>query len=90
MPEERLQLCPCIEPQYGPIIFNNIAYQNAANMVYDAKNATLISSQNGTLGTSGNGQPIFKSNYERMQYLAGKQGRGLCGVKPKVFLLGGN
>jgi hypothetical protein len=37
-----------------------------------------------------NGQPIFKSNYERMQYLAGKQNRASCGVKGKAFSLGRN
>ena len=90
MPEETLQDCACTIQKYGPIIFNNIAYQNAANMIYDAKNATVIASQNGTLGTSGNGQPTFKSNYERMQYLAGKQSRASCGARPKMFSLGRN
>jgi len=90
MPQETIQSCPCKIQQYGPIVFNNVAYQNSANMVYDAKTTTLLASQNGTLGASGNGRPIFKSDYERMQYLAGRQNRASCGVAPKVFSLGRN
>lgn len=90
MPRETIQPCACTEQQFAPVIFNNPSYQNSANTVYEAKNATLVASQNGTLGTSGNGQPIFKSDYERMQYLAGKQNRASCGVKAKAFSLGRN
>jgi hypothetical protein len=90
MPQETIQPCACTEQQFAPIIFDKPAYQNAANAVYEAKKATLVASQNGTLGTSGNGQPIFKSNYERMQFLAGKQNRASCGVKAKAFSLGRN
>jgi hypothetical protein len=90
MPQETLQTCPCTTQQYGPVIFDTVAYQNSANMVYESKKAALLASQNGTLGTSGNGQPIFKSDYERMQFLAGKQNRASCGVPPKKFSLGTN
>ena len=90
MPNETSQTCPCTVQQYGPIVFNNVAYQNSANAVYEAKNANLLASQNGTLGNSGNGKPMFKSDYERMQYLAGKQNRASCGVPRKVFSLGTN
>ena len=87
MSQETMTTCPCTTQQFGPVVFNTVAYQNSSNMVYDAKNATLVASQNGTLGESGNGRPIFKSDYERMQYLAGRQNRASCGVKPKVFSL---
>jgi hypothetical protein len=77
--------CGCTVQQFGQIIFDNTAYQNAANNVYQNKNALLASSKNGTLGTLGTGQPIFKSNYERMQYLHGRQNQASCGVRKKTF-----
>jgi hypothetical protein len=82
--------CECTVPQYAPIIFNSVAYQNSANSIYQAKNAILVSSQNGTLGTSATGNPIFKSDYERMQYLYGRQNQASCGVPVKRFMLGTN
>jgi hypothetical protein len=90
MPEETLTTCACKIQQYGPIVFNTIEYQNSANTVYEAKKATLLASQQGTLGSAANGRPIFKSDYERMQYLAGRQNRASCGVEPKKFILGTN
>lgn len=90
MPQETLTDCPCKIQQFGPIVFNNVAYQTSANTVYEAKKTTLLASQRGTLGPSGNGQPIFKSDYERMQYLMGRQNRASCGVQPKTFGLGRN
>jgi len=77
--------CGCTVQQYGPIIFDNPAYQNAANAVYQNTNAILTASRNGTLGRAGNGQPIFKSNNERMQYLLGRQNQASCGVAKKTF-----
>jgi hypothetical protein len=81
--------CGCKVQQYDKIIFDNTAYQNGANNVYQNKQATVTASTNGTLGTSGNGQPIFKSHYERMQYLHGRQNQGIngasCGVPKKTF-----
>ena len=82
--------CGCPVQQYSEIIFNNTAYQNSANIVYQAKAATLLASQQGTLGAKGNGQPIFKSDYERMQFLMGKQNQDSCGVRKKTFALGTN
>lgn len=79
--------CGCSVQQYDPIIFNSVAYQNSANTIYQAKNATLVKSQNGTLGTSATGNPIFKSDYERMQYLSGRQNQASCGVARKTFAL---
>ena len=82
--------CGCPVQQYSQIIFDNVAYQNSANNIYQAKAATLLASQQGTLGTKGNGQPIFKSDYERMQFLMGKQNQASCGVPKKTFALGTN
>jgi hypothetical protein len=92
MPAENTRTCICSEQQYAPIIFKSVAFQNAANTVYQAKNDTLIASQNGTLGIRANGNPIFKSNYERMQYLFGRQNQLPCasGVPAKTFPLGTN
>lgn len=87
-------ICACTTQQYGPIIFDSVAYQNSANVIYLAKNATVTASTNGTLGTKATGNPIFKSDYERMQFLLGKQSvpvNGVtCGVPPKKFALGSN
>ena len=72
--------CDCSIPQFGPITFNTIAFQNAADTIYEAKKDILAASKAGTLGNAANGQPIFKSDYERMQYLLGRQSRASCGV----------
>ena len=77
--------CGCTVQQYSQIIFDNTGYQNAANTVYQNKVTLLTASKNGTLGTLGTGQPIFKSNYERMQYLHGRQNQASCGVAKKTF-----
>jgi len=82
--------CQCSTQQYAPIIFNSIAYQNSANMIYQAKNSQVTAAINGTLGTSATGNTIFKSNYERMQYLLGRQNQADCGVRSKTFALGTN
>jgi hypothetical protein len=83
-------ICPCTTQQYAPIIFDSVAYQNAANTIYQEKNATLIAANNGTLGKAATGNPIFKTNFERMQYLLGKQNQASCGVPAKVFSRGTN
>lgn len=77
--------CPCTVQQYAPIITNTIAFQNASNTIYQAKLATVTASRAGTLGTAANGQPTFKSDFERMQYLVGQQNQASCGVRKKVF-----
>lgn len=82
--------CACTTQQYAPIIFNNVAYQNAANMVYQSKNAQVVASTAGTLGKTATGNPTFKTSYERMQYLLGRQNQASCGVPKKIFAFGGN
>ena len=84
-----IQLCACTTQQYAPIIFDSVAYQNGANTIYQAKAAAVAAAANGTL-SSPNGNPMFKSNYERIQYLMGKQNQASCGVRKKVFALGTN
>jgi hypothetical protein len=82
-----MQSCPC-EPrnqQFAPIIFNNIAYQDSANVVYESKKVQVSASTAGTLGSTATGNPTFKTNYERMQYLHGQQNRPSCGVPKKSF-----
>jgi len=90
---ENSRTCACTTQQFSPIIFNNVGYQNGANTVYEATNADLTNSVAGTR-VAPNGNPIFKSNAERMQYLLGKQNRGNsgagCGIAAKAFALGGN
>jgi len=79
--------CPCTVQQYAKIISNNVAYQNSANTVYQAKVAMVTAARAGTLGNAANGQPIFKSDYERMQYLLGRQNQASCGVAKRTFAL---
>jgi hypothetical protein len=82
--------CQCTTQQYAPIIFDSVAYQNSANNIYQAKNDQLTKSRNGTLGSTATGNTIFKSDYERMQYLLGQQNQASCGVPRKTFALGAN
>ena len=82
-----VRVCPCVVSSISNLIINTISYQRSANTVYNAKSGILASSIAGTL-VSPNGNPIFKSDYERMQYLAGKIGAaGGCGVPPKTFAI---
>jgi hypothetical protein len=77
--------CACTTQQYDPVVFNNVAYQAGANSVYESLNATVNAATAGTLGSAATGQPIFKTNAERMQYLLGRQNRASCGVPKKTF-----
>ena len=87
---ENTRTCQCANQQYSPIIFDSVAYQNSANVVYLAKNPLVIASTNGTLGKQATGNPTFKSGYERMQYLLGQQNQASCGVPGKRFAIGTN
>ena len=86
----RSRTCQCTRQEYAPIIFDSVAYQNSANNIYQAKNDQVTKSRNGTLGSSATGNTIFKSDYERMQYLLGQQNQASCGVPRKAFALGNN
>jgi hypothetical protein len=82
--------CECSKQQYSQIIFDSVAYQNSANTVYQAKKDQVVAATTGTLGSQATGNPIFKSGYERMQYLLGRQNQASCGVAKKAFVLGTN
>ena len=58
-------------------VFDRVALQNAANGVYLNKKGDLTSSVAGTLlpGVNHNVNLVFKTDYERMQYLIGLYGR---------------
>jgi hypothetical protein len=84
---ENTRTCGCTTQQFSQIIFNNVAYQNAANTVYQAKNLDYTSAISG-IRAAPNGNPIFKTNAERMQYLMGRQNQASCGVPRKTFTLG--
>ena len=90
MAADNTRSCQCTTQQFDQIIYHSIAYQNAANTVYQSKNALVAKSQAGTLGNQATGNPTFKSNYERMQYLLGQQNQASCGVRGKTFILGTN
>ena len=76
---ENTRSCACTTQQYSPIIFNNVAYQNGANTVYQSKVTDLAALTTGTR-VAPNGNPVFKSNAERMQFMMGRQNQASCGV----------
>jgi len=64
-------------------VFDRIAVQNAANGVYLGKKGDLTSSVAGTLapGVNHNVRLVFKTDYERMQYLMGLYGQSSKGAR---------
>jgi len=78
-------ICPCTTQQYDTIVFNNTSYQNSADFVYEALKVKKAAATSGTLGAGAAGTPMFKTDYERMQYLLGSQKRASCGVPKKSF-----
>jgi hypothetical protein len=88
---DNTRTCECTVAQFAPIIFNTPDVQNAANMVYQNRLAQVTAARNGTLSpTQATGTVLFKSNFERMQYLLGQQNQASCGVPKRVFALGTN
>ena len=91
-------ICPCNLPQYGPIVFNTVAYQRSANNIYASKASEVAAATTGNLLNSieATGKPMFKSDYERMQFLLGKiglrasKGTKKAGTPPQVFALDSN
>lgn len=57
-----------------PFVFETVAYQNAANQVYQYVENVNTANNAAVTGR----QYQFKSDYERMQYLMGQKGRGGC------------
>ena len=80
-------ICNCTVRSINNLVIKSHSYQRSANTIYNAKSAIVSAGPSGTL-VSPNGNPTFKSDYERMQYLAGKIGAaGGCGVPPKTFAI---
>ena len=59
------------------------ADQTAANMIYASKNGEYASSIRGTLpaGVAHDNKLMFKTDFERMQYLIGLYGRNSQGLR---------
>ena len=77
--------CPCMVSSIANLIVGTVPFQNAANTIYYAKSTIVGQSHDGKL-LYPNGNPTFKSDYERMQFLIGKIGAGgSCGTPPKTF-----
>jgi hypothetical protein len=88
---DNTRTCACTTQQYLPIVFSSPDVQNAANNVYQSKLAQVTAATNGTLSaTQATGTVLFKSNFERMQYLLGRQNQAPCGIAKKAFALGTN
>jgi len=64
-------------------VFDSVAGQNAANSIYSNKKGDLTSSIAGTLpaGVRHDVKLVFKTDYERMQYLMGLYGRTSQGLR---------
>jgi hypothetical protein len=71
--------CPCTVQQFSPIVFGNVGNQANANTIYQSLILAV-----------GSGPKQFKSDYERMQFLLGRQNQAACGVPKKAFALGTN
>jgi hypothetical protein len=64
-------------------VFDRVEVQNAANGIYLGKKGDLTSSVAGTLlpGVNHNVKLVFKTDYERMQYLMGLYGQTSKGAR---------
>ena len=67
----------CQTPVSTFFVFNRVEQQTAANIVYLNKKGDVTSSISGTLapGVNHNVNLVFKTDYERMQYLLGLYGQ---------------
>lgn len=74
---------PCKVATSTIFVFDTQESQTAANMVYASKKGQLTSSVAGTLpaGVQYNTKLVFKTDYERMQYLLGLFGRNSVGLR---------
>jgi hypothetical protein len=71
--------CACTSQQYKPIVFNTVADQANANTIYQSLILAV-----------GTGPKQFKSDYERMQYLLGRQNQAYCGAPVRTRALDTN
>jgi hypothetical protein len=74
---------PCQVNVSTIFVYDTQATQTAANMVYTSKKGELTSSIAGSLpaGVQYNTKLVFKTDFERMQYLLGCFGRGSIGLR---------
>ena len=66
---------------------NDVDFTFTPSLSFDTQLENLTGT---TIDGSATGNTIFKSNYERMQYLLGRQNQASCGVPRKIFALGTN
>ena len=73
----------CQTPVSTIFVFGSVTGQTAANTVYVNKKGDLTSSVAGTLpaGVRHDVNLVFKTDYERMQYLMGLYGRTSQGLR---------
>jgi hypothetical protein len=71
--------CPCTVQQFSPIVFGNVGNQANANTIYQSLILAV-----------GSGPKQFKSDYERMQFLLGRQNQAACGVPARTRALDTN
>jgi hypothetical protein len=91
MPDtNNMSICACIIPTYRDFIAENVGQQNSANTLFQSMASTVTASQRGTLGSAANGQPLFKSDYARMQYNLGKINQLKCYTAKPAVALGPN
>jgi len=62
-------------------VLGSVADQNAANMVYTSKRADYASSISGASPVQHTTRLLFKTDFERMQYLIGLYGRNSVGLR---------
>lgn len=63
--------CPCITSISTIFVFDTVQVQKAANTVYEFKNTFDTLPSNAAKGI----KYQFKTDFERMQYIIGRQGR---------------
>jgi hypothetical protein len=71
----------CQTPVSTIFVLGTIGEQTAANMVYTSKRAEYASSISGASRVQHTTQLLFKTDFERMQYLIGLYGRSSQGLR---------
>lgn len=72
------RVCAPIIPVYRPYVFDTVGQQNAANTIFQNLASTVSTMATGSLGNAANGQPIFKSQQDRLLFLQGKINQLRC------------
>jgi hypothetical protein len=71
----------CQTPVSTIFVLGTVADQTAANMVYTSKSGEYASSISGTSPVQHTARLLFKTDFERMQYLIGLYGRSSQGLR---------